>query len=526
MIPGAQDGKGLRARLASPGARADGRRRRIFLLLGLAAALLSAGCGKSPLKARYCAERDLWRAVKLERQWNLQPERETEGLARVQEAYKRILDKYPVSSASGDSAASLALLRLRGSVTSSLARVYLRGGSTNQAVQALWDARTESRKDLATSVQIYGELATLLARVQNVDSLSLILREMTEELPAVTPEGEPVALVLESPIRLADLLIRTQESDGAAEALDQASSFYEKIARENAGTPAEVAALVQQANVRMRQGRAADAAEMLRHIRSLPQAGPYEAGILYSLGTVQEHGLNDPLGAVATYRELIRLHPDDPSAAQAMLREAIAFTTADMPDSSLAVFSRTEERYGEDQAVAAQARFLSAKELMKINQGAEAVRRLRSLTADFPRTALGLQAPMEIAEYYGRIGNTTAEQATLREAAAEYERVVQDLSGTRSQQMLILTALDRLASVRVRLQDWDAAVDALSRRADNYPADPGSPLALLQAAAIREVKMGDPKGSIALLQRMAERYPKHPLVPKVREKITQLESGS
>ena len=69
-------------------------------------------------------------------------------------------------------------------------------------------------------------------------------------------------------------------------------------------------------------------------------------------------------------------------------------------------------------------------------------------------------------------------------------------------------------------------MDVLSKRADGFPRDAGSPLALVQAAAIKETKLNDRPGSIALLQKMLQRYPQHPLTQKVKDKIAQMGTGS
>jgi tetratricopeptide (TPR) repeat protein len=287
-----------------------------------------------------------------------------------------------------------------------------------------------------------------------------------------------------------------------------------------------VAALVQEANVRMRQNRPQEAEQLLQKARALPQAAPYEAGIVSSLATVAQRGLKDPRKAVVLLRESLRLQPDETAAGQVLLRMGLAFVEAGMPDSAQAALAQAEAHAGADPNLAAQARFISAKVLMGAKQASEGLRRLRSVTADYPRTEAGLQAPLEIVAYYRETGDKAATAATLREAAGEYERLIQELGGTQGQEAVIMTALDRLANVRVGLEDWSGAADVLAQRADGFPGDVGSPLALVQAAAIRETRLQDRQGSIALLKKMVERYPQHPLTPQVKDKITQMGAGS
>jgi tetratricopeptide (TPR) repeat protein len=283
---------------------------------------------------------------------------------------------------------------------------------------------------------------------------------------------------------------------------------------------------VQQANVRLRQNRAAEAEAVLRQARELPQAAPYDAGILFSLATVVQQGLKEPLRAAGIYRELVETHPNDSAVAQSLLRLGMALAEAGQPDSAQAALARCESAAKTDPGLASQARFLSARILMNNKQTADGLRCLRSVTTDFPRTEAGLQAPLEIAGYYRQAGDKSAESAILREAEEEYGRIIQDLAGTRGQESVVMGALDRLANVKAGVGDYEGAVEVLEKRADAFPRDAGSPLALVQAAALKETRLSDRPGSIALLEKMVQRYPAYPLTQKVKDKIDQLKAGS
>ncbi len=491
---------------------------------GLLGGVLLAGCGKTPLSERYLAERDFWRARAGERVAALRPSADDGGLLAAAAAYQKILARYPVQAATGEPAEEALLCRIRGAAAQAASRIYLRSGDRARAVAVLWNLREESQKDADSGLRVYGDLTAILAQGGASDSLIQAYREITSALPPATSDGNPIPLVVNAPVQMADALVSMGRRAEAEAALANSLAWYESTAAQHAGTALEVAVQVQKAEVLIRQGRNAEAESVLGRARALPAAAPFDAGILLSMAIVREQKLEDPAGAIGLLRDLIRLHPDDRSAPQAALRIGMALAEAGRPDSAMVAFSRAEKDYGRDPAVAAQARFQGARVLAAEGRGADAVRQLRSITADFPRTEVGLRAPLEVAAWYEKEGNTAAAQATLREAAAEYERLIQDLAGDRAQSNVVLAAMDYLSAVRLRLEDWPDAVQALLKRADTFPSDGRSALALAEAAAVLETHLGDKAGAARTLETLLQRYPRFPASDKAREKIALLKS--
>jgi TolA-binding protein len=282
----------------------------------------------------------------------------------------------------------------------------------------------------------------------------------------------------------------------------------------------------------MREGRPDMAEETLKRARRLPAAQSFDSGILYSLAVLQEK-LGRPLDAVTSLREIARLHPEDPTLAEVEMKMGVAFAGAGIPDSALAAFARAEKRWPRRQSalldaarrgragmapvdefsrnVAAQARFLASQVLRASGRTDEAVRTLRSVQTDFPRTEPGLRAPLELAAWHRSAHDTTAELAALRAAATEYERVISDLEGSPVARAAVAFAMDRLAEVRGLQGDWRGAADVLVRRAEAFREDGrGSALALLEAARILTTRLDDPAGAERALRNLLDRYPDSP----------------
>ncbi len=486
--------------------------------------LLIAGCGQTPLSLRYRAEQALWRARRIERRATLGATVDATALRSAIADYRELLQRYPVQAAGADLAEAGNVAGVRAAAALSLSALLLKQGDVPGAIQALASERGDQRADLDSRLRICSGLIQLLSQSAGTDSLAQVYRDMETGLPPVDATGQPIPLVLDAPNKLAEVLQQAGKNAEAVTALADASDYYSNLSRDHAGTALAVAAQMQLAQVRIRQGRGEDAVAILRQARSLPGEGPFDGSILYSVGMIREERLRDPAGATDDYRDLVRSHPSDALARQAQLRIGIAYSEAGRSDSALAVFTRTEQDFSHDAPMASQARYLGASVLMAQGKGAAAVQQLKSVTTDYPRTEAGLLAPLEVASWYEKNGDSTAESATLRDAATEYERLIRDLSGDAGQTAVVLSALDHLGTVRLQMKDWQEAVHVLLERADLFPQDPRSALAMAQAAEVLETRLSDRPGAARTLELMLQRFPAIPTADRTRQKIAQLKA--
>ncbi len=491
--------------------------------LGVAGLVLVTACGSSPLSSRYQAELALWKAGVEERRGRLNPVRGTEAGNEILALYQRILQRYPLSSATGDPAAVRDLARVRLSAARSASRIFFQQGQRQEAIAVLSAERAGLRGDAAAAMELYRELSHLLATGESPDSLAALYREMMATFPAARSDGHPDPTMIEVPIRLGDLYVAAGRAAEAAAAQEEAIAWYDRVAAAHAGAPVQVAALVKKADVLARQRRAAESAAVLDEARALPQAAAVEEGILYSQGLLHEVTMGDPRGAIPYYRELLERHGDGPRAGQVILRLGVAYAAVGRADSSQAQFDRAEREHGRDLSIASEARALAARLSFETGDTGEAIRRLRALAVDYPRTSAGLRAPLDLAAIYARANNREAETATLREAAQNYERLASELARDPAQAQVVYTALELLADARFRLEEWSSVAEALVQRAGAFPNSPASPLALIQAAGIHEQRLSDTGGALRILKLLDERYPGHPLTREARTKAAQLE---
>lgn len=486
----------------------------------------ASGCGDSPVSARYEAERALWHARGIERRVWTRPEAAGEDIKTSIDAYEALLRDFPLSRVGSVAEERAYLANTRVGASLGLARLYRQERRLGRAVQTLTAARADAADNLELAVTLHAELLQLLGMAPRPDTTLMVLRGLAETVPPASSEGHPIPLVLEAPIREVDLLESMNRATESAERLSSALAYFEKVIQQYQGKEAEVAASVQKAKVEIRLGQYRDAEATLEHAGRLAGAEPYRATILFSQGTLQQQGLRDLPGAIASFRQVVDRFRDSDLAPQAGLNIGSIYVALANPDSALAAFALTETRFPKHPEVQAQARLGSARVYALRREWNEAVRRLRALEADYPRTTAGVLAPLEIAGYFERSGDVRAANQALRDAVKLYEQRVQELAGTQETRSLVMLVLDHQAEAAERLGDWAKLASALLSRAENFPLDPRAPLVFAHAAAVQEEKLNDRAAAIKTLERLIAKYPESPLAIRAQEKIASLKGSS
>ncbi len=488
---------------------------------------LLLGCAETPLSTRYNAEKKLYRARKTLQRVSNNPEAAGPLRDDAIGRFQSILSEYPLSRARGDAEEVHGLGMVRTAAAVHLSNLYRDGKERDKAIAVLRSIREETKSDPDLGLRVHTELIALLSRPLEPDSLVDVLRAAAEDLPAATSDGKPIPLVIEAPLTVVDVLENTGQTARAGLELEAARVYYEEVARKYPGTETEVVAGIELAKVALRQGRIDDAEALLVQAQALPAAKPYEGAILFSLGGVRVQRRESAGAAIASFRELVARFPEDTNAPSALIQIGSAMNALGNPDSALAALALVESKYPRDANAGSTARLASARVLAQAGRWTEAVRTLRSLSADYPRTNPGLLAPIEAVSYLEDSGQKEAAQLALRDAAATYERMANELAKDSAVRgALVPLALDHLAEANERLGEWQKAVDALLTRAQNFPDRDDSPFAYVRAAGLQELRLHDRAAAIRTLELLTGRYPDLPLARQAEAKIAQLRGAS
>jgi tetratricopeptide (TPR) repeat protein len=481
-----------------------------------------SGCSGGPMESSYEAERACWKASRTEQLLSLRPQAGPDAMRPAILAYERILARYPLADAGPDPELRRSLARSRILAARRLAGLYLAGSQQARAGKVLWDLQEEALADPGTAISYYSDLIQVLARGGSPDSLADACREMYTKLPAAQPDGNPLVPVLQAPMARINAYATAGRSVEAAAAVDDALSYYDRVVLEHSGTATEVGALTLKADLLARSRRVPEAVAVLERARALPATGELAPGIGLFLGQLLEQSPGAPGAAARAYREVLANFPGKPAAMQAGIRLASLLGSAGQTDSALAVLDHVGRDSPSDPEDAAQVRFQRGLVLAAAGRTSDAIREMRSVATDFPRTRAGLAAPLQVADYYRANKDSLAMQATLREAGQGYELLVRDLRSDPAQGPLVMLAIDRLANVRLRVRDWAGLAQLLQERAAAFPRDQQSPSALAEAAQVLDERLGDRQGSIRVLQTLISRFPTHPLAKAARQRVIQL----
>lgn len=490
----------------------------------LAMAVMVTGCGESALSVRYQAERDLWKARRMGVRIQSQPDAAGPLVEKAIEAYAKILEKYPPSRIQ-DPVEAPQVASIRAAAALGLSRLHMSTRNWSAAADVLFENRLTARDNIDATMRIHAELLRVLQEAGSPDTLLLVLDEMISTLPAADEEGRPIALVLDAPLQIVEIEESLGRSEQAAARLELAQIYLEQVQQEYAGKPAAVAARLHEANILVKQGRYAEADELLSRTATMPSSENYVPGILLTRATVRQQGMNDPAGAISLLRKLQSEYPEDPRAPGALLQIGIAYQAAGKPDSAIATFDRVKEVYPAKVDVISQAELLAGNVAEMQGRWEDALSRYRAVSARFPRTTSGMLAPLQIAAHYEKEGDRASTEATLLSAVGEYERIARELAGDPTSREIVLAALDHLADAWSRLGRWEDAVRVLTTRAEDFPGDYRSPLAYVRAASIQEEWLNDPQAAVSTLERMAEKYPELPLTRRAKEKIKLLQGS-
>jgi tetratricopeptide (TPR) repeat protein len=496
------------------------------LVLGGCLLALLPGCNDGPVGSAYKAERESWRASRLEQRLALQPGSGPDAVRPAVAAYEQILARYPIAAGGGDAESRKSLSRSRTLAARRLAALCLASGREARAVQVLWGAREDALVDPAAAVGLYADLLQGLARGRSADSLADACRDMYQRLPAVQADGSPVMPVLQAPIsRIMAYTTAGRSADAAAASAD-ALAYYQRVAQEHPRTPSEVVVLMQQADVLARTGRISESVAVLQKARSHPAVDGLASRVALMIAQLREREPGGSGPAIQAYRDILRDFPSQQVTMLAGIRLGALLASTGQPDSALAILDRLARDNPRELEGASQARLQRGVILRASGRTAEAIRELRLIATDFPRTRAGLQAPLQVASYYQADHDSLSMQTTLREAARGYEQLIQDLRTDPQQAPLVMAALDRLSEARMGLRDWTALAQLLQDRAAAFPRDSRSPASLADAAQVLEQKLHDREGCLQVLHKLADTYPGHPLAKAAQSKIAQLTGGS
>ena len=228
---------------------------------------------------------------------------------------------------------------LKGEAASTLEPVFANEGEHLKLVQML-EARVGAEPQAAERAALLRKMAELYSQqLDNAEMAFVVSARALRELP---DEAKNLELVLsfykqaDAEDEMASLLteVAPRASNDAARAelyhalarlqaqADEEQESIESWKRVMELVPTDAEAMQQMGQLFSRQGRVNELLDVLKRQLTIEEDTGRRSALLFQIGSLQEEQLKDPNGAIATFRRLLELSPDDANALLKMERLA------------------------------------------------------------------------------------------------------------------------------------------------------------------------------------------------------------
>ncbi len=269
-------------------------------------------------------------------------------------------------------------------------------------------------------------------------------------------------------------------------------SQAEAVFRQLAKSPAiEVEAKLWHGKVLLRRERFSEAERLLSTVVGRESA--FKADLLYDYGSALL-GQKEFAQAAASFVALADEFSDNSMTPEALRLAALCLHRSGDYATSLVLCKRFKAVDGE--AAADRIAFLVGENYFFMNNAEAAVPAYRSFLSDYPNSEESASARM-------RLGMVFHGQERWSEAAAEFQQL-NAVEGP-----LFAQAKFLLGDAYFELEQWDSAIQALERFAQEEANEPNADTALFKAAQAHERKQ-DTAQAIARLNQLLSKYPRSP----------------
>lgn len=226
---------------------------------------------------------------------------------------------------------------LKGEAATTLEPVFAKEGEHLKLVQML-EARVAAEPQAGERAALLRKMAEVYAQQMDNPEMAFVaaaraLRELPDEaknlelaqlfFKAADAEDEMIALLSEVAPRASDDAARANLYRALARLqamADEEEAAVEAWKRVMEISPTDSEAMQQIGTLLARQGRVHELLDVLKRQLTVEEDTERRVGLLFQVGVLQEEQLKDPASAIATFRRLLELKPEDPNGLERMER--------------------------------------------------------------------------------------------------------------------------------------------------------------------------------------------------------------
>lgn len=494
-----------------------------------ALALAVAGCGDRELYERYTAERMFWKAARdarlLQLGQRVVPDTEIESVSR---GFQRIVERFPPAEWAPGEGSVTEDRRIVGRVVGEalFRRAELLASKENpQEAHAACEQllRHYPRGELAVRGTYLA--AHLLRGEERLPEAAALLASLWRNQPVVREDGRTAEEgVIEAPLYAARWYASAKDTASALRVLEESEGFLRGVIRDHPGTPAALFARSRLFTALASRGEWVPAIAALRDVVDDPlfiaddtdklmgTSARMEIASIYALQ------LGRPEEGLRILDEQERLGLPPKAGPRILLMRGQLTALAGRREEALAILGRVIEEHALDVDACAQAYFVRGSIYEALNRWDNAIVEYRTLISKFPRTQLGLAAPLQIAARYQRVGDEEAGGAALARAIQDYRRVI-DADPASNEALL---AREYMATAYLAQEDWAQAATALGDLASESSGSPAGAQALWREAWIYEEKLQQAPEAEKRLEQLVSSYPGTPIAEEAEKWLNTL----
>ncbi len=505
--------------------------KRVLALAIVGVPLLASCAPVDGMLARYRLEQELWRAQFFERRINIQFARGSrQDIQQAIAAFQRLLAEDPLSTpaaANWDKQVVSDIRQLRVSSQIGLANLYFL--SDRYADAGTMYSRTLESGDLsprrsldarlgaARSLYLAGETSAVM------EQCAAIFRELLDTPEFWNGDQDLSDVFLNVPVALVRMYTEAGDSARAGEYARLASGFYDRVARERAGTSVGWQAQLGLVQLHLVRKEWRDAAAGVQSILADPSQKAGNADDLMLLaGEVYGFALNDTTRAIATFADVIRQYPQNGSSYAARYDIGALRKKAGNTAGAVDMFRKIEQDDRAPAAIAARAMFSRAAILEQQGAWDESYALLQRLQQLYPYTAAAIEAPLAITRHYSAVGQPELARRSLDRARDYYMGLLDRTSQFQGDRMVVQAALTESYVAAGDASDVAELLGSGSPQWDETSTAAG----MLKSAEVYATVLHEPDQAVAMLKKCIERFPETRYSKVAQARLDELEGRS
>lgn len=466
-----------------------------FMILALTAATLSGylGCGKkTDLALRYEMEKALAKADRLSEELFGQNRTPSDSeFSRIISSYQSVIkmirpasDINEVSKASADKKQAWAIADL---ARTRLGIMYSDRGLYEKAFESFQSAVDDPAISKIQKNAIQNYMASTKEKMRQYPEAAAIYYDEGKGYLEIITAQNPNMDALSAPIKAAQAWLKAGDKYKFDAYMDSARVIYRDIAANYPKSQVKNVAIGKLAATHMLQDNYHLAIEILRATRD-DTTGQISPDVLLMIADIYLKNLKDFQSAEKTYREFIRIYPEERITPSAYLGLGLTLYEMGKYQQARETVKEIAEKSASQKTVLIDASYLTALCLEKENKWEQALGRFNLIQASFPGAEKSFEAALYIANYYKTKGEEKLATDAFRRAE---DYILKYANPETSNEVMACKAMGYLVRCYTEAGNLPKAIETLTILHEKHRGLPEGKLASLRLADLYENALGD-----------------------------------